>query len=226
MKSLRSQHRSTVAVLLSGAGLHDGTELHEAAFTALSLSGMGANIVFCAPNIAQPHVVDHHRGDIIPADTRNVLIESARIARGPVLALDSVDVSSLSALVIPGGFGAVKTLCNYGFVGKNARVLSSVSALIDAMIERQRPIVGYCMSTVLLARALGSQSVLLGLGWDPQIDSDCLGWGAKIERCAPDHVTVDRKLRVLSTPAFSATQDLVVVAKSIDTALRGALQWS
>lgn len=225
MKPLKSHARPTVAVLLSGSGLHDGTEIHEAAFTALSLSALGAEILYCAPNVAQPHVVDHHRGDVLAADSRNVLLESARIARGPVTAIESVDLTKLSALVIPGGFGAVKTLCDYAFTGKHAKALGSVAKLIGAMIERHRPVVGYCMSTILLARVLGAQSVRLGLGWDPQVDADCAAWGATVERCAADRVTVDRELRVLSTPAFSATQDMVVVAKSIEHAVRAAVEW-
>ncbi len=220
-----NQPRVTVAVLLSGCGLHDGTEVHEAAFTALSLATLGAKIVYCAPNVALAHVVDHQHGDLLAADSRNALIESARIARAPVVSLDKIQPEQLAMLVIPGGYGAIKTLCNYALVGRQAKVDRGVSALIEAVADRGRPIVGYCVSTILLARVLGSRGVRVGLGWDPQIDADCVSWGARVERCAADRITVDHDQRVLTTPAFSATQDIVTVARSIEQVLKAAMSW-
>jgi enhancing lycopene biosynthesis protein 2 len=211
-------------ILLSGCGLHDGTELHEAAFAELALARAGVEFSFCAPDVALPHVVDHQRGDISRAETRSVVIESARIARGPVEPLSTLAMSSVEALVIPGGYGAVKTLCDYALRGRSATVQRDVAALVAAVAKRRAPIVSMCMGNVLVARALGAQRVRVALGWDAAIDADCASWGASPQRCEARSIVVDRESRVASTPAFSATHDLLVVADAIDRAVRAALE--
>lgn len=218
------KHKRKAWVLLSGAGLHDGTELHEAALVELSLARLGVAVGFCAPDIAQPHVVDHQRGDVSKLETRSVLIESARIARGPVESLSTLELATVEALVIPGGFGAVKSLCDYAFRARAAKVERSVAALIDAVRARRAPIASMCMGNVLLARSLGAQRVKVALGWDAMLDADCASWGATVVRCEAKAAVIDRELRVASTPAFSASSDIAVVSDGIDRAIRAALE--
>lgn len=213
-----------VWVLLSGCGLHDGTEVHEAAFAELALAKSGASIAFCAPDVALAHVVDHQRGDLSRSETRSAVIESARIARGPVEPLSSVALASVEALVIPGGFGAVKTLCDYALRGRAATVQRDVAALVAAVVKRRAPIASMCMANVLMARALGAQRVRVALGWDAAVDADCASWGAVASRCEAKSIVVDRESRVASTPAFSATNDLVTVADAIDRVVRASLE--
>ncbi|MBL8682531.1 MAG: isoprenoid biosynthesis glyoxalase ElbB [Myxococcales bacterium] len=213
-----------VWILLSGCGLHDGTEVHEAAFAELSLARAGAKVAFCAPDVALAQVIDHQRGDVSRAETRSAVIESARIARGPVEPLSSLALSSVEALVIPGGFGAVKTLCDYAMRGRAATVQREVAALIAAVVARRAPIASMCMGNVLVARALGAQRVRVALGWDAAVDADCASWGAVAARCEAKSIVVDRESRVASTPAFSATSDLVIVADAIDRAVRASLE--
>jgi len=106
-----------VGVVLSGCGVYDGTEIHEAVITLLALDRAGAEVVCMAPDVDQMHVVDHLTGDVVPGETRNVLVESARIARGNVVDVKDVSAADLDALILPGGFGAAKNLCSFATEG-------------------------------------------------------------------------------------------------------------
>jgi enhancing lycopene biosynthesis protein 2 len=213
-----------VWVLLSGSGLHDGTEVHEASLVELSLARLGAKVSFCAPDVAQPHVVDHLRGDLSRHETRSALIESARIARGPVEPVASVDLAAVDALVIPGGFGAVKTLCDYAFRARAATVQRDVAAMLAGLRKRGAPVGSMCMGNVLVARAFGAERVELALGWDPSVDADCAAWGARPSRCDARSAVIDRAARVASTPAFSASHDIAHVWDGIDRAMKATLE--
>ena len=69
-----------IAVVLSGSGVYDGSEIHEAVLSLLAIEKHGAQWHCFAPNINQHHVINHITGAEMDT-TRNVLIESARIAR-------------------------------------------------------------------------------------------------------------------------------------------------
>ena len=70
-----------VAVILSGCGVYDGSEIYESVITLLRLDQRGAKVQCFAPNIEQMHVINHLTGEEMP-EKRNVLVESARLARG------------------------------------------------------------------------------------------------------------------------------------------------
>ncbi|MGM8892196.1 isoprenoid biosynthesis glyoxalase ElbB, partial [Psychrobacter sp. 1Y1] len=106
-----------VAVLLSGSGVYDGTELHESVLALLEITKAGASYQCFAPNIPQYHVVNHLTGEVQEGESRNVLVESARIARGEIKAVDELNINEFDALVIPGGFGAAKNLCDFAVTG-------------------------------------------------------------------------------------------------------------
>ena len=105
-----------IGVVLAGCGYLDGSEVHEAVLTALYLEQEGATVVWCAPDV-QAEVVDHLTGKPVPGATRGVLAESARIARGDIVAVDRVRARDLDALVLPGGYGAAKNLCDFASRG-------------------------------------------------------------------------------------------------------------
>jgi enhancing lycopene biosynthesis protein 2 len=213
-----------VWVLLAGSGLHDGTEVHEAALVQLALARLGASVAFCAPEVAQAHVIDHLRGDVSRAESRSVLIESARIARGPVESLATLDPASVEALVIPGGYGVVKNLCDYAFCAREAKLEKSVAALIEHTSKRGVPIASMCMANVLVARALGHRGVRLSLGWDAMLDADCAAWGARVVKSTAKLAVIDRDVRVASTSAFSGSSDISIVAEGIERTIRAALE--
>ena len=153
------------AVLLSGCGVYDGTEIHESVFALLALSKNNLEYICTAPNIKQHHVVTHISGEEM-SEERNVLVESARIARGEIISLSELNKNEISSLVIPGGFGAAKNLSNWAFNGPEAEVLAEVKDLILHCIENKKPIVSLCISPTLIAKSLegSAHHPLLSLG--------------------------------------------------------------
>ncbi|HCF0543424.1 TPA: isoprenoid biosynthesis glyoxalase ElbB [Pseudomonas aeruginosa] len=123
-----------VAVILSGCGVYDGAEIHESVITLLRLSQRGAEAQCFAPNIAQHHVVNHLTGEEMP-ESRNVLVESARIARGEVKDLREARAEDYDALIVPGGFGAAKNLSDFAINGAQCQVQPDVLALAKAFAE-------------------------------------------------------------------------------------------
>ncbi|WP_287810927.1 isoprenoid biosynthesis glyoxalase ElbB, partial [Pseudomonas sp.] len=128
-----------VAVILSGCGVYDGAEIHESVLTLLRLNQRGAQVQCFAPNIDQMHVINHLTGEEMP-ETRNVLVESARIARGEVKDLADADVDHFDALVVPGGFGAAKNLSNFATQGAACTVNPQLLALAEAFAEAGKPV--------------------------------------------------------------------------------------
>src|SRR6056297_1897233 len=135
----------TIGILLSGCGVYDGVEIHEAVLTLLALDRKGTKIVAMAPDADQYHVVNHLTGEATK-EKRSVLIESARITRGEIRHLQSVQTSELDALIIPGGFGAAKNLSDFANKGKDAKALPEVSRIIIEMADAGKPIGAICIS--------------------------------------------------------------------------------
>src|SRR5262245_50239615 len=155
-----------VGVVLSGCGFLDGSEIHEAVLTLLALDRAGATAVCLAPNIEQRSVVDHRSGN--PAESvRNVLEESARIARGKVRDIAQAKAAELDALVLPGGYGAAKNLCDFAVAGAKAKVDPGVLKLVREMHSAKKPIAAWCIAPALLAAALKEAHVKLTIGDDP-----------------------------------------------------------
>lgn len=142
-----------VAVVLSGSGVYDGSEIQEAVFALLCIAQKGANYQCFAPDIKQHHVVNHLTGDEMN-ETRNVLVESARIARGEIKNLAEYNPADYDALVFPGGFGAAKNLTKWAFNGPNGEIQPDVLKAILATVSAKKPIAALCMGPAVIARAL------------------------------------------------------------------------
>ena len=149
------------AVVLSGSGVYDGAEIHEATLTMLAIMRQGGDYICFAPDISQHHVINHITGDEMN-ETRNVLIESARIARGDIKPMSEFDGKDFDALIFPGGFGAAKNLSTVAFDGPNAVVNSEVEASVKQMVELKKPIGALCISPAFIAKILGDVSVTIG----------------------------------------------------------------
>ena len=134
-----------IGVLLHGSGVFDGSEIHESVFTLLAIAEAGAEAVCFAPNVNQHHVLNHTTGEEMP-ETRNVLVESARIARGNIKDIVDIKASELDGLVMPGGFGTAKNITKWAFEGPNGPILESVKNLIVELVAQEKPIAGLCMS--------------------------------------------------------------------------------
>src|SRR5690554_3977996 len=139
-----SMQKKKIGVVLSGCGVFDGSEVHESVLTLLAIHHAGAQAVCLAPDIAQHHVINHLTGKEMN-ETRNVLVEAARIARGDVEAVDAVRPEDLDAIIFPGGFGAAKNLCTFAFDGAEARVDPGVQNLLKGMFEARKPIGLICI---------------------------------------------------------------------------------
>ncbi|XP_053164343.1 glutamine amidotransferase-like class 1 domain-containing protein 3, mitochondrial [Hemicordylus capensis] len=151
-----------VAVVLSGCGVFDGTEIHEASAILVHLSRGGANVQMYAPNISQMHVVDHSKGQPAEGESRNVLAESARIARGKIADLTKLIAKDYDAVIFPGGFGAAKNLSTFAVDGKDCKVNGEVERVLKDFHKAGKPIGLCCISPVLAAKVLPGAEVTVG----------------------------------------------------------------
>ncbi len=213
-------------VLLSGCGVHDGTEVHEAAAVALALDRAGVSVEWASPNIALPRVIDHHRGAPSPWETRNALVESERIARGSAVDLGDVATNRYAVLLIPGGHGAARVLCDHGVSGRTATVHPEVERVIREARALGCAIGAACLGVVPVARVLGREGVKLAQVGDTSLGDDLRAWGANPVAVGAREVVVDRAVRVVSTPAFTATDRFGEVFEGIDRMVRAALELS
>ncbi|HEY9163413.1 MAG TPA: isoprenoid biosynthesis glyoxalase ElbB, partial [Magnetovibrio sp.] len=153
---------TNVAVVLSGCGVYDGAEIHESVLTFLALDRLGAAYQCFAPDVPQAHVVNHLTGKPAPGESRNVLVESARIARGHILPLDQFDAAQFDAIAFPGGFGAAKNLSTFAFDGAECSVNADVERALKAMHAAGKPIAALCITPAIVARVLGDVEVTIG----------------------------------------------------------------
>ncbi|MBM3789187.1 MAG: isoprenoid biosynthesis glyoxalase ElbB [Acidobacteria bacterium] len=192
-----------VAVCLSGCGVFDGAEIHEAVCTLLALDQAGAQAVCCAPDVPQAEVIDHLQQKP-EAGTRNVLVESARIARGAVRPLGEIKAADVDALIFPGGFGAAKNLCDFAFKGADCTVNPDVERLVQEMLAARKPIGAICIAPALLARILGKKKLApkLTIGTDKGTAAAINAMGGDHCECAVTEMVTDEKNRIVSTPAY------------------------
>ncbi|MBU1706926.1 isoprenoid biosynthesis glyoxalase ElbB [bacterium] len=207
-----------VAVVLSGCGYLDGAEIHESVLTLLALDRAGIPYQCLAPNIPQMHVVDHAKGQPVDGETRNVLTESARIARGEIKDLSSVSAADFSGVILPGGFGAAKNYCDYATQGDACQINSLVQDFIVAMVKAKKPVGVICISPVILARALKGHDIhpKLTIGTDPGTAKSIENFGSKHVNCPTDDCVVDKEHRIVSTPAYMTGQNIAEVAAGIE----------
>nr|XP_039254838.1 ES1 protein homolog, mitochondrial-like [Styela clava] len=197
-----------VAVVLSGCGVYDGSEVHEASACLVHLSRAGADVSMFAPDIDQMHTIDHTKGEPMKVN-RNVLVESARIARGNVQALSEIKPDSFDALVLPGGFGAAKNLCDWAVKSEKCTVNKEVESTIKAFHSQKKPIGFSCIAPVLAAKCLPNVEVTVGHTESEGGKWPYAGTAAGIETCGARHIVkevteayVDTVNKVVTTPAF------------------------
>jgi enhancing lycopene biosynthesis protein 2 len=213
-----------VGVLLAGCGFLDGAEIHEATCTLLSLDRRGATAVVFAPDAAQLHVVDHRTGTPVPGESRNVLAEAARIARGQATPLADAKAAELDALILPGGFGAAKNLCTFATQGRAMTVRPDVERLVLAMRAAHKPLGFICISPVIGAKLLGGEGVKLTIGGDAETAAAIESFGARHVACAVEQIVVDERLKVVSTPAYMLGPSIAPVAAGIDRLVSAVLE--
>ncbi|KAG8230644.1 hypothetical protein J437_LFUL010661 [Ladona fulva] len=207
IKSMSSSPK--VAVVLSGSGVYDGTEIHEACATLSHLTREGAEPICYAPDVKQMHVVDHVKGVQSEGENRNVMVESARIARGNIKPLSELKAANVDAVVFPGGFGAAKNLSDFAVNGDSCKLNSEVNHVLKDFHSAKKPIALCCIAPILAAKAIPGVTITLG-----KTDDGSGKWphagaieaatkmGAKVEMKHVNEASVDKKNLIVTSPAF------------------------
>ncbi|MBD9600695.1 MULTISPECIES: isoprenoid biosynthesis glyoxalase ElbB [unclassified Pseudomonas] len=203
-----------IAVILSGCGVYDGAEIHESVITLLRLDQRGAQVQCFAPNITQLHVINHLTGEEMP-ESRNVLVESARIARGNIKDIREADVEDFDALIVPGGFGSAKNLSNFAVEGAGCSVQPDVLALTEAFAEAGKPVGLICISPALAAKIYGP-GVTCTIGNDADTAAAMNKMGATHADCAVTDIVEDKARKLVSTPAYMLAQSISEAASGIN----------
>ncbi|MGD9948027.1 MAG: isoprenoid biosynthesis glyoxalase ElbB [Desulfobulbus sp.] len=213
--------KKTIAVILSGCGHQDGSEIHEATLTLWAIHKNGAEFQCYAPDVKQHHVLNHLTGQEMN-EQRNVLIESARIARGKIAALATFNPDSADALIIPGGFGAAKNLSSYAFDGAKCKVNNDVAAAINAMHKAGKPIGALCIAPVILAKVLGKGT--LTIGQDIGTAENLIAMGARHQPTMQGEIAVDRENKIVTTPCYMLNSRVDQIGDGANNLVKAVLE--
>ncbi len=209
------------AVVLSGNGVFDGTEIHEATLSLYAIRKQGASYDVFAPDMEQYHVVDHTNGEEMK-EKRNVLKEAARIARGNIKPLDQFDPEAYDALLIPGGFGAAKNLSTFAFDGTDCTVQADVEEAIKGMHKAGKPIAALCIAPVLLAKVLGN--VKLTIGQDEGTAEAIEKMGGTHKTTNHGEVVIDEQNMLFTTPCYMLDADIAQIGEGAENIVRAVLK--
>jgi enhancing lycopene biosynthesis protein 2 len=222
-----------IGVLLSGNGVFDGSEIHEAVLTLLAIDELNAEALCMAPDIVQHHVINHITGEEMN-EQRNVLVEAARIARGKITALSGVSFRDIDALVLPGGFGAAKNLTKWAFSGPDGEIQSDVKRIINEMVMNHKPVCGLCMGPTVIAKALeGTQtgaSLTVGTTNEPSpYDIGAIGEGMEKTGAVSvmktiREIQIDRKNRIVTAPCYMMEASIRQVRENIRMAIGAMIE--
>lgn len=213
--------RKKFAIVLSGCGVFDGAEIHEATLSMYAISKNNADYSIFAPDINQHHVVNHLTGQPTN-ETRNVLVESARIARGKISDLKELNMAEFDAILFPGGFGAAKNLCDFAFKGADCSVLPEVEKVVKDAVKFQKPIGALCIAPALIARILGDVEVTIGQ--DEGTASAISAFGAKHTKTMHGEVAVDRKYKVVTTPCYMLDSTIAQIGQGAENVVKTILE--
>jgi enhancing lycopene biosynthesis protein 2 len=209
------------AVILSGCGVFDGAEIHEATLSLLAIARNGGSYKIFAPDVQQHHVINHISGEEMD-ESRNVLIESARIARGDIQSLDMYSADDFDALILPGGFGVAKNLCTYAFDGPGFTVDKVISKIITETNAAGKPIGALCISPVLITKVLGEVDVTIG--GDEATAGHIEGMGGVHIPASNGEIVIDTKNRVVSNPCYMNDAAITDIADGADAVVKALIE--
>ncbi|XOV67856.1 MAG: isoprenoid biosynthesis glyoxalase ElbB [Fluviicola sp.] len=217
-----------IGVLLSGCGVYDGAEIHEATLTLLSIAEIGAEAVCISVDRDQHHVVNHTNGEEMN-EKRNMLVEAARIARGNISNINDVNPADIDGLIIPGGFGSAKNFTNWAFEGPNGEILPEVKLLIVNMLNVGKPVAALCVSPVVMAKALEGSNIQakMTIGSDKEGSPyDIQGFsggleslGATTEMKTVREILVDSANKIITAPCYMMDANILDVRKNVRSAV-------
>jgi len=206
-----------IGVLLSGCGVNDGSEIHETVITMLALDRADVETHLMAPNIDQMHVINHYTGQEMD-EFRNVLVESARIARGDIKDMAEVTGGDLDALIIPGGFGVAKNLSDYAMSGAECSINPDVYRLVSEMVLLKKPIGAICIAPAMMAKILAEQnrSATITIGKDKSTAKDIQAMGSTHKECPVEEMVIDEENNIVTTPAYMSAKNISEAAEGIE----------
>jgi enhancing lycopene biosynthesis protein 2 len=210
-----------IAVVLAGNGVYDGAEIHEATLTLLAIARQGAQYQCFAPDINQAHVINHLTGKEMP-ETRNVLVEAARIARGKIKPLSDYNAREYDAIIFPGGFGVAKNLCTFAFDGEKCTVNKDVEKAIRTTVVAEKPIGALCISPVLIAKVLVDVEVTIGK--DKETASTIESFGATHVETTHGEIVYDQKYKLVTTPCYMLDATIDQIADGAENVVRKILE--
>ena len=211
-----------IAVLLSGCGVFDGAEIHESVVTLLELDKAGADVTCMAPDINQ-HKVVNHLTNTESNESRNVLVESARIARGEIINISSVNAEDFDALILPGGFGAALNNCDFAINGPEGDVNADVAKLVQSFHSSAKPIGAMCIAPALVAMALKGQGVKLTIGSDEGVAGGINALGNTHVDCSTENIVIDENHKIVTTPAYMTAGGIAQAAEGISKLVKKIL---
>ena len=209
------------AVILAGSGVFDGAEIHEATMSLYAIMKQGGVYEIFAPDIPQHHVINHISGEEMNEE-RNVLIESARIARGQIKSLTEFDAQNFDALLLPGGFGAAKNLSDFAFKGAQSQVIEEVKSAIQSTHKQGKPIGALCISPALIAGSLNE--VELTIGSDEATANALTEMGAMHQNTNHGEVIHDKKNNVFTTPCYMLDATILEIADGAENIVKSMME--
>ncbi|HBF87452.1 MAG TPA: isoprenoid biosynthesis protein ElbB [Bacteroidales bacterium] len=208
------------AVILAGCGVYDGAEIHEATFTLYGIAKHEASYDIFAPDIEQYHVVNHLSGQV-SSEKRNVLVESARIARGNIKPTSELLEKNYDAVIFPGGFGVAKNLSDFAFIGEKCSVNEEIATIIKQFHSNKKPIGALCISPVIVARVLGNIDVTIGN--DTNTASAIKSFGANHIETKHGEVAIDKIHKIFTTPCYMLDSSIVQIAEGAENIVKAMI---
>lgn len=202
-----------VAIVLAGCGVQDGSEIYETTLTLLRLDQLGVAYRCFAPDISHHEVIDHRSGEAVE-ESRNVLVESARLARGEVSPLDELSASDFDAVILPGGFGVAKNLSNFAEAGSSMVIHDVLREVLIEFHDARKPIGLMCIAPVLVPGLFG-HGIAVTIGNDPGVAGAISAMGGLHRTCKVDDIVVDFEHRVVTTPAYMLATGVAEAASGI-----------
>ncbi len=198
-----------IAIILSGNGVYDGAEIHEATMTMYAVVKLGGSYQIFAPDIEQHHVINHITGEEMK-EKRNVMVEAARIARGNIKALTELNVNDFDAIMLPGGFGVAKNLSSFAFDGANCTVIPDIERVIMEAVKNGKPIGALCISPAIVAKVL--EGVRVTIGQDKETANAISKMGSSHINTDHGEVTIDEDFKVATTPCYMLDATIADIA--------------
>lgn len=222
-RAVYSAAMKRVGVILSGCGVFDGAEIHESVLVLLALDRANAQVTCAAPDIPQARVVNHLTKQPT-GESRNVLVEAARIARGNIVPLSQFKVDELDAIILPGGFGAALNLCTLATEGERATVHPQVAEMLQAAHRAKKALGFVCIAPAIAAKLFGGEGLEFTIGTDPGTAGTLEKWGGK--HCPRNvfEIVADRRLKVVTTAAYMLATRITEAEAGINKLVQAVLE--